>query len=129
MVLKDGTDVSIIANGLMVQYALEAAKILAEQDINARVIDIHTIKPIDRDIIIKAAKETGCIVTAEEHTIMGGLGSAVAEVVTSEYPVPVKMVGIEDKFGKSCNPYELLEIYGLTAENIAAKAIESMQML
>ncbi|NLK68317.1 MAG: transketolase family protein [Clostridiaceae bacterium] len=129
MVLKDGTDVSIIANGLMVQYALEAAKILAEQDINARVIDIHTIKPIDRDIIIKAAKETGCIVTAEEHTIMGGLGSAVAEVVTSEYPVPVKMVGIEDKFGKSGNPYELLEIYGLTAENIAAKAIESMQML
>ena len=114
MVLKDGTDVSIIANGLMVQYALEAAKILAEQDINARVIDIHTIKPIDRDIIIKAAKETGCIVTAEEHTIMGGLGSAVAEVVTSEYPVPVKMVGIEDKFGKSGNPYELLEIYGLT---------------
>lgn len=129
MVLKDGTDVSIIANGLMVQYALEAAKILAEQDINARVIDIHTIKPIDRDIIIKAAKETGCIVTAEEHTIMGGLGSAVAEVVTSEYPVPVKMVGIEDKFGKSGNPYELLKIYGLTAENIAAKAIESMQML
>lgn len=129
VLLKDGNDVTIIANGLMVQYALEAAKILAEQDIDARVIDMHTIKPIDRDIIIKAAQETGCIVTAEEHSIVGGLGSAVAEVVCSEYPVPVKMVGIEDKFGKSGNPYELLKLYGLTAENIAAKAIEAMQML
>lgn len=129
MLLKDGTDVSIIANGLMVQYALEAAKLLEQDGVNARVIDIHTIKPIDRDIIIKAAKETGCIVTAEEHTIMGGFGSAVAEVVCSEYPVPVKMVGIEDKFGKSGNPYELLELYGLTAKNIAAKAMEAMQML
>ncbi|NLM09927.1 MAG: transketolase family protein [Clostridiaceae bacterium] len=127
--LKEGSDVSIIANGLMVQYALEAAKILEEQNISARVIDIHTIKPIDRDIIIKAAKETGCIVTAEEHTVVGGFGSAVAEVVCSEYPVPVKMVGIEDQFGKSGNPYELLELYGLTAKNIAAKAIEAMQML
>jgi transketolase len=127
--LKDGTDVSIIANGLMVQYALEAAKLLEEEGINARVIDIHTIKPIDRDIIIKAAKETGCIVTAEEHTVMGGFGSAVAEVVCSEYPVPVKMVGVMDKFGKSGKPDELFELYGLTAKNIAAKAIEAMQML
>lgn len=127
--LKEGDDVSIIANGLMVQHALEAAKILEEQNINARVIDIHTIKPIDRDIIVKAAKETGCIVTAEEHTVIGGLGSAVAEVVCSEYPVPIKMVGIEDQFGKSGNPYELLEMFGLTAKNIAAKAIEAMQML
>lgn len=129
VLLRDGSDVSIIANGLMVQYALEAAKILEEQNISARVIDIHTIKPIDRDIIIKAARETGCIVTAEEHSVIGGLGSAVAEVVCSEYPVPVKMVGIEDKFGKSGNPYELLEMYGLTAKNIAAKAVEAMQML
>jgi len=129
VLLRDGSDVTIIANGLMVQYALEAAKILQEQDISARVIDIHTIKPIDRDIIIKAAKETGCIVTAEEHSVIGGLGSAVAEVVCSEYPVPVKMVGIQDQFGKSGNPYELLKLYGLTAENIAAKAIEAMQML
>ncbi|AGC69240.1 transketolase, C-terminal subunit [Thermoclostridium stercorarium subsp. stercorarium DSM 8532] len=129
VLLRDGTDVTIIANGLMVQYALEAAKILEEQDISARVIDIHTIKPIDRDIILKAAKETGCIVTAEEHSVVGGLGSAVAEVVCSEYPVPVKMVGIQDQFGKSGNPYELLKMYGLTAENIAAKAIEAMQML
>jgi len=129
VLLRDGSDVTIIANGLMVQYALEAAKILQEQDISARVIDIHTIKPIDRDIIIKAAKETGCIVTAEEHSVIGGLGSAVAEVVCSEYPVPVKMVGIQDQFGKSGNPYELLKLYGLTAENIADKAIEAMQML
>ena len=127
--LKDGTDVTIIANGLMVQYALEAAKLLEEDGVNARVIDIHTIKPIDKDIIIKAAKETGCIVTAEEHNIIGGFGGAVAEVVCSEYPVPVKMGGIEDKFGKSGNPYELLELYGLTAKNIAAKAMEAMQML
>jgi len=129
VLLRDGSDVTIIANGLMVQYALEAAKILEEQGISARVIDMHTIKPIDREIIIKAAKETGCIVTAEEHSVIGGLGSAVAEVVCSEYPVPVKMVGVEDKFGKSGNPYELLKLYGLTAENIAAKAVEAMQML
>ncbi len=129
VMLRDGTDVTVIASGLMVQYALEAAKLLEEEDINARVIDIHTIKPIDRDIIIKAAKETGCIVTAEEHTIVGGLGSAVAEVVCGEYPVPVKMVGVMDKFGKSGNPYELLKLYGLTAGNIADKAIEAIQML
>jgi transketolase len=127
--IKDGSDVTIIANGLMVQYALEAAKLLDEDGVNVRVIDMHTIKPIDREIIIKAAKETGCIVTAEEHTIIGGLGSAVAEVVCSEYPVPVKMVGIEDKFGKSGKPNELLELYGLTAENIVKKAYEAMQML
>lgn len=127
--LKDGSDVSIIANGLMVQYALEAAKLLEEEGVNARVIDIHTIKPIDREIIINAAKETGCIVTAEEHNVMGGFGSAVAEVVCSEYPVPLKMVGVMDKFGKSGKPDELFELYGLTAKNIAAKAIEAIQML
>ncbi len=129
VMMKDGSDVSIIANGLMVQYALEAAELLEKEGVHARVIDIHTIKPIDRDIIIGAAKDTGCIVTAEEHTIIGGLGSAVASVVSDAYPVPVKMVGIEDKFGKSGNPYELLEMYGLTAKNIVKKAYEAMQML
>ena len=129
VLMKDGSDVTIIANGLMVQYALEAAGILEQDGVNARVIDMHTIKPIDREIIIKAAKETGCIVTAEEHTILGGLGSAVAEVVCDEYPVPVKMVGIKDKFGKSGKPDELLKRYGLTAENIVKKAYEAMQML
>ncbi|MBR3576623.1 MAG: transketolase family protein [Clostridia bacterium] len=124
--LKDGTDVSIIANGLMVPEALEAAKILAEEGINARVINIHTIKPIDADIIIKAAKETGAIVTAEEHSVIGGLGSAVAEVLAENAPAPLVRVGIQDKFGKSGKPAALLEEYGLTAKNIAAKAKEAI---
>lgn len=124
--LKDGTDVSIIANGLMVPEALEAAKILQEEGINARVINIHTIKPIDADIIIKAAKETGAIVTAEEHSVIGGLGSAVAEVLAENAPAPIVRVGIQDKFGKSGKPAALLEEYGLTAKNIAAKAKEAM---
>mgnify|MGYP003291618100 CR=1 FL=1 len=124
--LKDGTDVSIIANGLMVPEALEAAKILQEEGINARVINIHTIKPIDADIIIKAAKETGAIVTAEEHNVIGGLGSAVAEVLAENAPAPLVRVGIQDKFGKSGKPAALLEEYGLTAKNIAAKAKEAI---
>ncbi|MBR2471403.1 MAG: transketolase family protein [Clostridia bacterium] len=124
--LKDGSDVSIIANGLMVPEALEAAKLLAEEGINARVINIHTIKPIDADIIIKAAKETGAIVTAEEHSVIGGLGSAVAEVLAENAPAPLVRVGIQDKFGKSGKPAALLEEYGLTAKNIAAKAKEAI---
>ena len=113
-----GTDATIIATGLMVGYALKAKELLAADGINARVINIHTIKPIDEDIITRAAKETGAIVTAEEHCIYGGLGSAVCEVVCKNCPVPVKMVGTE-KFGASGTPAELFEIYGLTAENIA----------
>ena len=124
--LKDGSDVSIIANGLMVPEALEAAKLLQEEGINARVINIHTIKPIDADIIIKAAKETGAIVTAEEHSVIGGLGSAVAEVLAENAPAPLVRVGIQDKFGKSGKPAALLEEYGLTAKNIAAKAKEAI---
>ncbi|HHW32118.1 MAG TPA: transketolase family protein [Clostridiaceae bacterium] len=124
--IADGTDVTIIATGLMVQYATEAKDILAKEGISARVIDIHTIKPIDKELIIKAAKETGAIVTAEEHNIIGGLGSAVAEVVVENYPVPVKRVGIQDKYGKSGKPNLLLELYGLTAANIAEKAKEAI---
>lgn len=120
--LKDGCDVTIIATGLMVGSALEAYEMLKAQGILARVINIHTIKPIDREIIVKAAKETGAVVTTEEHTIIGGLGSAVCEVLSEEYPVPVKRIGIEDKFGKSGKPNELLKLYGLTAEDIAIKA-------
>ena len=116
--LKDGKDVTIIATGLMVQKALEAAKILESDGISARVVNIHTIKPIDKEIIIKAAKETGAIVTAEEHSVFGGLGSAVAEVVCENAPCPVKIIGTEE-FGKSGTPAELFEIYGLTAENIS----------
>jgi len=116
--LKGGNDVTIIATGIMVQKSLKAAKLLSEEGIDARVINIHTIKPIDRDIIIKAAKETNAIVTAEEHSIIGGLGSAVLEVLSDECPVPVKRVGVLDTFGESGKPADLLEKYLLTEENI-----------
>jgi len=116
--LKGGNDVTIIATGIMVQKSLKAAKLLREEGIDARVINIHTIKPIDREIIIKAAKETKAIVTAEEHSIIGGLGSAVLEVLSDEYPVPVKRVGVLDTFGESGKPEDLLEKYLLTEANI-----------
>ncbi len=126
--LKDGDDVSICATGLMVGYALEAAELLKADGINARVINIHTIKPIDKEIISKAAYETGAIVTCEEHNIIGGLGSAVSEVVCETNPVPVLRVGTKDVFGKSGKPYELLEYYGLTAENIAENARKAIEL-
>ena len=116
--LKEGKDVTIIATGMMVALALEAKEELAKEGIDARVINIHTIKPIDKDLIIKAAQETGAIVTAEEHSVIGGLGSAVSEVVTEECPVPVLKVGIKDTFGESGKPAELLEKYGLTSKSI-----------
>ena len=116
--LKDGKDVTIIATGLMVAEAVEAANALHEQGIDARVINIHTIKPIDRDIIIKSAKETGKIVTVEEHSIIGGLGSAVGDVVLGECPVPVVKIGVKDTFGHSGPAKDLLKEYGLCAENI-----------
>lgn len=120
--LKEGNDVTLVATGIMVEAALEAAEMLAKEGINARVINIHTIKPIDREILVNAAKETGAIVTAEEHNVVGGLGSAVAEVLTEECPVPVLKVGVQDTFGESGKPNELLEAYGLTANNIVEKA-------
>ena len=120
--LKEGKDVTIIATGLLVERAVQAAKLLADEGIDAAVINMATIKPIDRDIIIDAAKKTGAIVTAEEHNIIGGLGSAVAEVVCETVPVPVLRVGVEDTFGKSGPALELLEIFGLNAQNICAKA-------
>ncbi len=120
--LCEGNDVTIIATGLMVGEALNAKELLANEGINARVINMHTIKPIDKDIIISAAKETGAIVTAEEHNVIGGLGSAVSEVVCESCPVPVLRVGVEDEFGGSGPAVEMLKIYGLTAENIVAKA-------
>lgn len=126
--LKEGSDVTIIATGIMVDKALEAYELLAKEGIKARIVNIHTIKPIDEDIIIKAAKETGAVVTAEEHSVIGGLGSAVAEVLTDKCPVPLKRVGVQDKFGKSGKPDELLKMYGLTAENIAEKAKEAISM-
>ncbi len=120
VMLSDGTDATIIATGLMVGEALKAKDILAAEGISARVINIHTIKPIDEEIITKAAKETGAIVTCEEHSIMGGLGSAVCEVVCKNFPVPVEIIGT-DKFGKSGKPAELFKEYGLNADNIAQK--------
>ena len=125
--LKDGNDASIIATGLMVQEAMKAAEMLKADGIDARVINIHTIKPIDKDIIIKASRETGAIVTAEEHYIMGGLGSAVSEVVCENAPCPVKIIGT-DRYGKSGKPAELFKEYGLTAENIADKVREVVKM-
>ncbi len=119
--LTEGTDVTIIATGLLVKEALEAKEILSNEDISARVINMATIKPIDKDIVIKAARETGCIVTAEEHNIIGGLGSAVAEVVSENCPVPVIRVGVNDVFGKSGPALELLDVYGLNSGNIVAK--------
>ena len=120
--LREGNDITIIATGFMVDPALKAAEMLKDGGVSARVIDIHTIKPIDKDIIIKAAKETGAILTCEEHNVFGGLGSAVSEVVVKNCPVPMDMVGLEDTFGESGKPYELVEKYGLTPENIYNKA-------
>ncbi len=120
--MRDGSDLTIIATGMMVGMALEAAETLAAKGISARVVNIHTLKPIDKDIILKAAKETGAIVTAEEHSIIGGLGSAVAEVVGEGCPVPVVRLGVDDKFGHSGKVPPLLEMYGLTPDNIVAKA-------
>lgn len=124
--LKDGKDVTLLATGLMVEKAIKAADILEEKGISARVINIHTIKPIDKDIIIKAAKETGAIVTCEEHNIIGGLGSAAAEVLAENYPAVMERVGVCDKFGKSGEPNALLKEYGLTEENIVDKAIKAI---
>lgn len=120
--LRDGNDLTIIACGLMVQEAVKASEILAKDGIHARVIDMHTIKPIDKEIILKAAKETGAIVTAEEHNIIGGLGSAVSEVITQNQPIPMEFVGVKDVFGHSGHPTELLQKYGLTPEHIVESA-------
>ncbi|MBU7006362.1 transketolase family protein [Phosphitispora fastidiosa] len=124
--LREGSDVTVIACGLMVGQAVEAAEALAGENISVRVINMHTIKPIDRDVILKAARETGAVVTAEEHNIIGGLGSAVAEVLVQSEPVPQEMVGVRDTFGESGPPSELLQKYGLMAGDIAAAAKKVM---
>lgn len=127
-VLRGGRDVTLIATGLMVQEAVKASKLLEAKGIDARVIDMHTIKPIDREIILKAASETGAIVTAEEHNILGGLGGAVSEVVAEGNPVPVLRVGVEDKFGHSGPALQLMEKYGLTAEHIVTQAEKAVKL-
>lgn len=123
--VKEGKDATIIATGILVAEALEARELLLKEGIEARVIDMHTIKPIDKEIIIKAADETGAIVTAEEHNIIGGLGSAVAEVLVENKPVPMKRIGTKDTFGESGKPKELMEKYELTAKDIV-KAVKSV---
>lgn len=120
--LKEGSDVTIIATGLMVNEAIEASKILEAEGVSVELINMHTIKPLDKEAVIKAAKKTGCIVTAEEHNVIGGLGDAVCDAVCEEYPVPVVKLGVEDTFGKSGPAVELLHIFGLDAENIVKKA-------
>ena len=127
VVLKDGTDVTIIAVGMNVQMSLEAAEILAKEGLSARVVDMHTIKPLDDALVLKCAKETGAIVTTEEANILGGLGSAVAELVAeSDVRVPVVRHGVEDCFGRSGKAPLVLEAYGITAEQIAKKAKEAI---
>ena len=120
-VLKDGSDVTVIATGMMVQCACEAAEALAAEGVSVRVIDMHTIKPIDRELVLQAARETGCIVTSEEANIIGGLGSAVAEVVSEGCPVPVVRHGVEDEFGRSGKAQAVLDAYKLNASGIAEK--------
>ena len=124
--LKDGKDVTIVATGLMVSEALAAAEELQREGIDARVINIHTIKPLDRPLILKAAQETGKILTVEEHNIIGGLGSAVAEAVSEECPCPVRRVGVNDVFGVSGKAADLLKSFGLSADNIAKQAREML---
>ena len=126
--LREGSDVTVIAVGMMVQMALKAYDILKEKGISARVIDMHTIKPLDRELVIKAAKETGAIVTTEEHNIIGGLGAAVCEVVSEEYPVPVLRHGVNDTFGRSGKAPLVLKAYDLTPEKIAEMAEKAVSL-
>ena len=126
--VRDGKDVTIIANGMMVQEAIKAADLLAADGIAARVIDMHTIKPLDEEIVKKAAEETGAIVVSEEHNVIGGLGAAVAEFCAENCPVPVVKHGVNDEFGRSGKAPAVLEAYGLTAEVIAEKAKKAIAM-
>ncbi len=128
IVLKDGKDITIVATGLMVNEAIQAGKQLEAEGISARIVNIHTIKPLDKELICKCAEETGLIVTAEEHSIIGGLGSAVAEAVTECCPVPVVKIGVNDEFGHSGPAVELLKEFGLSAENIVAKTKEALKL-
>ena len=124
----DGSDVTIVATGLMVAFAMEAAESLRAEGINAEVINIHTIKPIDGDIIIASAKKTGAVVTCEEHSIIGGLGSAVCEVLSESCPTPTVRVGVRDQYGRSGKVPELLEMYGLTPAHIADAAKRAISL-
>lgn len=121
-VMKEGSDVAIIATGLMVYQAMLAAEEMEKQGVSAAVVDMHTIKPLDKATVLAVAKKTGKVITVEEHSVIGGLGSAVAEVLAEELPTPLKRIGVQDQFGQSGTPDELLAHYGLTAENIVKTA-------
>jgi transketolase len=124
--LRPGDDVTLICAGLMVSRCLDAAEVLAGEGIEARVLEVHTVKPLDRDSVLQAARETGVLVTVEEHSIIGGLGGAVAEVVTDAYPVPVKRVGIADRFAETGPYFEMLDRYGMSVADIAATARQAL---
>ena len=128
MQLREGTDVTIVSTGICTAEALKAAEQLKEEGISAAVVNIHTIKPMDQKILVENAKKTGCIVTAEEHNIIGGLGSAVCEAISSEYPVPVLRVGVNDCFGKSGKAGDLIDEFGISARFIVAKAKEAIAL-
>lgn len=126
--LQQGDDLTIVAAGMMVGLALEAAVLLQQEGLSAAVLNMHTIKPLDRDLLVQQAARTGAVVTAEEHSIIGGLGGAVAEVLGENCPVPVLRVGVRDTFGESGTPEELLQKYGLTAQNVAAQARQAVKL-
>ncbi|OGX32971.1 MAG: transketolase [Omnitrophica WOR_2 bacterium RIFCSPLOWO2_12_FULL_51_24] len=126
--MADGSDITIIGTGVMVQEALKAHEELKKRGISARLLNLHTVKPIDKEEIIKAAIETGAIVTAEEHTVVGGMGSAVSEVLVENCPVPMRMVGIKDRFGESGDALELMKYFGLSAEGIVKAALEVLKL-
>ncbi len=128
VVLREGTDVTIVATGLMVNEAAEAAKVLEAEGISAQVVNIHTIKPLDKELIAQCAEKTGLIVTAEEHSVIGGLGSAVAETVTEMCPVPVVKIGVNDEYGHSGPALDLLKEFGLSADNIVKTVKEAMKL-
>lgn len=126
LMLNEGKDVTIFATGHMVWKAIEAGHMLAERGIDAEVVNIHTIKPLDRDAILASAKKTGCVVTAEEHQMNGGLGDSIAQLLSRELPTPMEFVAVDDSFGESGTPDQLLEKYGLTATAIADAAVRAM---
>lgn len=126
--LRDGKDVTVIATGMMVQMAVKTAAMLEAEGISVRVIDMHTIKPLDEELVLKAAKETGCIVTSEEHSVLGGLGGAVCELLSEKCPVPVVRHGVNDTFGRSGTAAAVLEYYGLTPEGLAEKVRQAVAL-
>ena len=127
-VLRDGDDVTLAACGTMVAHALQAAEQLAKEHVEARVLNVHTIKPLDRDALVAAAKETGALVTAEEHTVLGGLGGAIAELLVQHHPIPMRFVGVEDRFGTSGDPAVLLKAFHLMPDDIAAAARDVLRL-